>query len=85
MRIIAFIEASQGSVIRKILEHCGLWNDPPARSPPRQAPSLKPPPAGKMPPANTLAGSDSGRTLDVDPDFLEHLRRERQDEPELPW
>ena len=29
MKIIAFIEARQGDVIRKILEHCGLWHDPP--------------------------------------------------------
>ena len=36
MRVIAFIERRQRDVIRKILEHCGLWEDPraPARAPP---------------------------------------------------
>ena len=34
MKIIAFIEARQGDVIRKILEHCGLWREPPPRPPP---------------------------------------------------
>ncbi|MFH0921887.1 MAG: hypothetical protein V1913_16185 [Fibrobacterota bacterium] len=32
MRIISFIE--QDEVIRRILTHCGLWKDPPARSQP---------------------------------------------------
>src|SRR5271165_6317871 len=35
MKIISFIEARQDKVIRKILEHCGLWHDPSARAPPR--------------------------------------------------
>jgi hypothetical protein len=30
MKNIAFVEADQGDIIRKILEHCGLWEDPPA-------------------------------------------------------
>ena len=36
MRVIAFIERRQRDVIRKILEHCGLWDEPraPARAPP---------------------------------------------------
>jgi len=36
MRVIAFIERRQRDVIRKILEHCGLWEQPraPARAPP---------------------------------------------------
>jgi hypothetical protein len=36
MRVIAFIERRQRDVIRKILEHCGLWEEPraPARTPP---------------------------------------------------
>lgn len=36
MRVIAFIERRQRDVIRKILEHCGLWEEPraPARAPP---------------------------------------------------
>jgi len=68
----------QGDIIRNILTHCGLWQDPPARGPPPQAayldhraPQLSQPPAG--------------RTCEVDPDFLEHLRLERQEQPELPW
>jgi hypothetical protein len=36
MLVIAFIERRQRDVIRKILEHCGLWEEPraPARAPP---------------------------------------------------
>jgi hypothetical protein len=39
MRVIAFIERRQCEVIRKILEHCGLWEEPraPARAPPMPA------------------------------------------------
>jgi hypothetical protein len=39
MRVIAFIERRQRDVIRKILEHCGLWEEPraPARAPPTPA------------------------------------------------
>jgi hypothetical protein len=39
MKIIAFIEAHQGDTIRKILEHCKLWQDPPPRAPPRHLPN----------------------------------------------
>jgi hypothetical protein len=39
MKIIAFIEAHQGDTIRKILEHCGLWHDPPPRAPPPESPT----------------------------------------------
>jgi hypothetical protein len=35
MKIIAFIEARQEEAIRKILQHCGLWHDPPPCAPPR--------------------------------------------------
>ena len=41
MKIISFIQ--QEEVIRKILTHCGLWQDPPERPPPRPAPALPPP------------------------------------------
>ena len=34
MRIIAFIERHQTDVIEKILRHCGLWEQSPARDPP---------------------------------------------------
>ena len=40
-------------------------------------------------PAAALAAfpgaSDPGFTHEVDPDFLEHLRREAIEQPELPW
>jgi len=41
MRVIAFIERRQRDVIRKILEHCGLWEQPRA---PDAAPASTPPP-----------------------------------------
>ena len=34
MKIIAFIQPDQGAVIEKILRHCGLWEEAPARDPP---------------------------------------------------
>ena len=34
MRIIAFIERRQTEVVEKILRHCGLWEEGPARDPP---------------------------------------------------
>ena len=34
MRIIAFIERHQTEVIEKILRHCELWEEAPARGPP---------------------------------------------------
>ena len=77
MKIISFIEAHQGDTIRKILEHCGLWHDPPPRAPPR--------PAKAAPPGSHAADPDSGRTCEVDTDFLEHVRREELDQPQLPW
>ncbi|MBI4027536.1 MAG: transposase [Verrucomicrobia bacterium] len=40
MRIIAFIERRQEEVIRKILEHCGLWEE--NRGPPETAPPIRP-------------------------------------------
>jgi len=32
-----------------------------------------------------LRGADGGITYEVDPDFLEHVRREGCRQPELPW
>jgi hypothetical protein len=34
MKIISFMEARQSEIIRKILTHCGLWQEPPPRAPP---------------------------------------------------
>jgi len=34
MKIIAFIERRQTEVVEKILRHCGLWEEAPARDPP---------------------------------------------------
>jgi hypothetical protein len=36
MKIIAFIEGDQTEVIEKILRHCGLWEQAPARAPPSE-------------------------------------------------
>jgi len=69
--------ARQGDVIRKILQHCGLWHDPPPRAPPGQS---RPSQA-----ARPTHDADGGITYEVDPDFLEHVRREAREEPELPW
>ena len=77
MKIIAFIEARQDDVIRKILQHCGLWRDPPARAPPKPSPPSKP--------VRSIPGRDPGFTCELDPDFLDHARREELDQPELPW
>ena len=71
MKIIAVIEAHQGDAIqkiRKILQHCGLWHDPPPRGPPRRTR-----PSQAVRPTHEAAG---GITCEVDPDFLEHVRRE---------
>ena len=71
MTIIAVIEAYQGDTIqkiRKILQHCGLWHDPPPRAPPRQ--TL---PSQAVRPTHE---ADSGVTYEADPDFIEHVRRE---------
>ncbi len=68
MKVIAVIEAHQGDVIRKILQHCGLWHDPPPRAPPRQ--TL---PSQAVRPTHE---ADSGITYEADPDFLEHLHHE---------
>jgi hypothetical protein len=77
MKIIAFIEASQQEVIRKILRHCGLWQDPPSRGPP---PATRPSQPGARPP-----DPDSRLTYEVDPDFLEYARREQTEQLELPF
>ncbi len=79
MKVVAFIEARQGEVIRKILEHCGLWHDPPSRAPPSPSgPSQTP----RQVPA---PDPESGVTYEADPEFLEHARRENLEQPNLPW
>ena len=54
--IISFIEKCQGDVIRKILTHCGLWEDPEAAE--------RPPPAAAN---GTVAGEVS---YEPDPDYV---------------
>ena len=34
MKVISFIERNQSAVIERILRHCGLWEEAPARAPP---------------------------------------------------
>jgi len=63
MKIIAFIEARQDNVIRKILEHCGLWRDPPPRAPP--SPAWERPACSDAP--------DSAYIVELDPEYIEHL------------
>jgi len=93
MKIIAFIEAHQQAVIGKILQHCSLppegpkgWQDPPSRSPPKPACPPSGPKPGRQGSLFAEEGNpDSRRTHEVDPDFLEFLRRENIDEPEPVW
>ena len=98
MKIIAFIEAHQQAVIRKILQHCGLppegpkgWIDRPrsrqsSRSPPQPTHSSAGPKPGRQGSLFAEEGNpDSRRTHEVDPDFLEFVRREEIEEPEPSW
>ena len=81
MKIISFIEACQGDLIRKILEHCGPWHDPPPRAPPnpRRSPQTQP----KANPST--CDPDASLTYEVDPDFLEYQRREEAEQLDLPF
>jgi len=72
MKIISFVEARQDKVIRKILEHCGLWRDPPPRAAANPPQTLRP--------VQAQRASGFGDSVEVDPDFLEHLHREKQGE-----
>ena len=74
MKIIAVIEARQGDVVRKILEHCDLWHDPPSRAPPRES--------RLCPAVQATYQMDCGTTYEVDPNFLEFARREKTSQPE---
>jgi hypothetical protein len=69
MKIVAFIEARRSDIVRKILEHCGLWQAPSSRSPP---PATRP-----SQPGDHLPNADSRLTYGADPDFQEHARREQ--------
>jgi hypothetical protein len=69
MKIISFIEARQDDVLRKILQHCGLWHDPPTRAPPK--------PGHGSRPVRAIAEPESGFSYEADPDFLEHTCREQ--------
>ena len=65
MKIIAFVEAREGrqdEVIRKILEHCDLWRDPPPRAPPK--------PAAPSRPVPWQAKLRLVHAVEIDPDFL---------------
>ena len=84
MKVIAVIEAHQGDTIqkiRKILQHCGLWHDPPPRAPPPMASSSTPGPKVGGP----LFEPSSSLTCEVDPDFLEYQRREEAEQLDLPF
>ena len=70
MKIVAFIETRQTDPIRKMLEHSGLWHDPPSRAPPPGAPS----PSGPSQPSRQVPTPNSGGA-----------RREQLDQPNLPW
>ena len=93
MKIIAFIEARQGDLVRQVLEHCGLWQDPP--TPISDGPPRSPPPRrrrsrvdGVRRPRCPMPQADAGVSYEVDPDYLEHASREalnEQDQPDLPW
>jgi hypothetical protein len=77
MKIISFIEARQDDVVREILDHCGLWQEPPPRAPPA--------PACRSHLDDQARGSPPEVSYEVDPEFLEHTRREQYVQPELPW
>ena len=53
--------------------------------PPRTTPGLASVPAGRVEPGTGPGNPGPGITHEVDPDFLENIRREAMDQPELPW
>jgi hypothetical protein len=81
MQVVSFIEARQEQVIRRILEHCGLW-----QGPPRQLPQPRPPPQRRRRPPprdvqlvldpefvadpSQVRPSPAGRHLVLDPEYL---------------
>ena len=94
MKIIAFPEAHQSDIIRKILQHCGLplggpkgWQGPPTRNPPNLTHTSHPgdQPHGPNSRFSQADDPDSRLTYEVDPEFLEFARREELEEPEPIW
>ena len=83
MKIVAFIETPQADLIRKIIEHCGLWHDPPSRAPGPPSPSG--PSQTPRPVPDPAPDPESGVTYEADPECLEHARRENLQQPNLPW
>ena len=84
MKVIAFIENHQDDVICKILEHCGLWQEPQPRPPPRPPPV--PAPRSRVLRTVPSGMPHGGHAADLDPEFLEHLHWETQAEQlDLPW
>ncbi len=77
MKVIAFIESRQEDVIRKILQHCGLWHDPPARAPPRVPHQARP--------HGVAPQRDPGFVVEPDPEFLDYARRQPFEQPDLPF
>ncbi len=77
MKIVAFIETRQAELIRRILEHCGLWHDPPSRAPP------SPPRPSQTP--RQVPEPEAGVTYEAGTEFLEHAHRENRAQPSLLW
>ncbi len=69
MRIISFIERSQGDVIERILRHCGLWEGP-----------LRSLAGARAPPGSSRRATNPLSQLELAPDaeFLESERLEAQ-------
>ncbi len=77
MKIVALIGSRQQDILRKILEHCGLWQHPPSRGPPG--------PTRSSHPGRQACNPDSRLNFEANPDFLEHARCEELEQPQLPW
>ena len=81
MRVVSYIEALQEDVVRRTLEHCGLWHGPPHRLPPPRPPPQRrrrPPPCEVQllldpeftADLATVGQSVTGRHLVLDPEYL---------------
>ena len=69
MKIVSFIERSQGDVIERILRHCGLWDGP-----------LRTLAGPRAPPGSSRRAADATSALELvlDAEFLEFERLESQ-------